>query len=135
MSEASQVSHQAFRFRLTQHLRPGLVLEHWTPQEDESIIQSCQVGLTWPEIASQLPGRLPEHIRNRFLNEIDPSLNKTPFTDAERRKVYELQARYGNKWTQIANEMPGRSEMMVKNCWFNARISHRRKLQRPGKES
>ena len=81
-----------------------------------------------------LHGRPPEQIRNRFLNDIDPTLNRAPFTENERRKVYELQSQYGNKWTQIAREMPGRSEKMVKNCWFNAKMSHSRKLRRLDKD-
>lgn len=116
-------------------MRPGLALENWTPAEDAIIIQGHAKGMSWPEIAERLPdGRLPENIRNRFLNDIDPSLNKAPFTEEERRKVFELQALHGNKWTQIASEMPGRSETMVKNCWFNAKISHRRKRQRLSKK-
>ena len=107
-----------------------MVHAKWTAQEDEIVLQGHQAGLSWPQIADKLPGRLSEQVRNRFLNDIDPTLNRDPFTEAEKRKVYELQAQYGNKWTQIANEMPGRSEKMVKNCWFNAQMSHRRKQRR-----
>ena len=98
------------------------------------ILQGHNDGLSWPEIADKLIGRPPEQVRNRFLNDIDPTLNRKPFTEVEKRKVYKLQEQYGNKWTQIASEMPGRSEKMVKNCWFNAKMSHRRKLRRLANE-
>jgi myb proto-oncogene protein len=61
------------------------------------------------------------------MNEIDPTLNRSPFSEAERLRLIELQARYGNKWTQIASEMPGRSEKMVKNYWNNAKLRQQRK--------
>lgn len=112
-----------------QNLQPGLLRKKWTQQEDEKIIKGHLDGLSWPDIAALLPGRLPEHIRSRFLNEIDPTLQKTPFTETERHALLELQARYGNKWTKIASEMPGRSEAMVKNFWFNSKISSSRKAR------
>lgn len=94
------------------------------------MLRGQQAGLSWPKIAAALTGRTAEQVRNRFLNEIDPTLNRSPFTDAERERLFELQARYGNKWTKIATEMPGRSEKMVKNCWFNAKVSQERKARR-----
>ena len=106
----------------------------WTAQEDEIVLRGHKDGLSWPKIADKLPGRPPEQVRNRFFNDIDPTLNRDPFTEAEKRKVYDLQAQYGNKWTQIASEMPGRSGNMVKNCWFNAKMRHCRKLRRLTKE-
>lgn len=103
------------------------MLETWTKEEDNAIVKGYREGLSWPEIANRLSGgRLPEHIRNRFLNHVDPSLNKSRFTDAEKRKVFELQAVHGNKWTKIASEMPGRSEKMVKNVWFNSKLAQDR---------
>lgn len=119
---------------VVQNLQPGLVHDKWTAEEDEIVLRGHKDGLSWPEIADMLHGRPPEQVRNRFLNDIDPTLNRAPFTESERRKVYDLQAQYGNKWTQIASEMPGRSEKMVKNCWFNAKMSHSRKLRRVAKE-
>ena len=124
-----------YRLDVAQNLQPGLVHAKWTAEEDAIVLQGQQNGLSWPDIADKLVGRPPEQVRNRFLNDIDPTLNRQPFSETEKRKVYELQAKYGNKWTQIASEMPGRSEKMVKNVWFNAKMSHRRKLRRLAKES
>jgi len=120
-------------FLVSQSLQPGLARDKWTSDEDAIVLQGHQNGLSWPEIADKLEGRPPEQVRNRFLNDIDPTLNRSPFTEEERVRLYELWAEYGNKWTKIASEMPGRSEKMVKNCWFNAKMSHRRKLRRLAK--
>ena len=121
--------------RFHQNLHPGLLHEKWTKKEDQIILRGRKDGLSWPEISDLLRGRPPDTIRNRFLNEIDPTLNRLPFSESERRQLYQLQEKHGNKWTKIASEMPGRSENMVKNCWFNAVMSRRRQIRRLAKEA
>ena len=46
--------------------------------------------------------------------------NKGPWTDEEDQKVRELVAKYGaKKWTQIANELPGRIGKQCRERWHN----------------
>ena len=106
----------------------------WTDEEDEIIVRSHRKGMTWPEIAAQLPGRTADQIRGRFNNSLDPSLKKTLFTAEEKRILYEAQKTYGNKWTAIATLLPGRSENQTKNCWHNAKMAQRRAMLRLAKQ-
>ena len=106
----------------------------WTDEEDGIIVCSHRNGMTWPEIAAQLPGRTADQIRGRFNNSLDPSLKKTPFTAEEKRILYEAQKTYGNKWTAIATLLPGRSENQTKNCWHNAKMAQRRAMIRLAKQ-
>lgn len=81
---------------------------------------------TWSLIASQLPGRTGKQCRERWLNQLKPGINREPWTEEEQRILYEAHGRLGNKWVQIADLLPGRTDNTVKN-FFN---SAQRKAQR-----
>ena len=106
----------------------------WTKKEDDFILEGHAAGKDFSEIASKLPGRTTGQVRDRFNNEINPDLNKTPLSEQEKQTVYKLQQKYGNKWTMIAQRLPGRSENQIKNCWHNAKMTQRRLLRRMAKD-
>ena len=119
-----------------QHLQPGLKRGNWRAEEDQTILKLRQEGMAWGAIAEHLPGRIGEQVRDRYLNSLDPELNKkkTPWTEEETRVLYHYQSIHGNKWTEIAKHLPGRSEAMVRNRWHNtemAKIRRQRRLEAP----
>jgi len=73
----------------------------------------------WRDIALLLPGRTGDQIRERFRTHLDPSLQKGPWTKDEVEILRTEQERIGNRWTEIACLLPGRSEPAVKNKWYN----------------
>lgn len=89
-----------------------------------------QLGLGWPKIASHLPGRVAEQVRDRFVNQIDPARQTTSWTVEEDKLLTELQSKHGNKWTYISKLMPGRSENAIKNRWYNRKTQQRRAMRR-----
>ena len=58
-------------------LRPGLVKGRWTSDEDNTIVSCIAAGITkWSEIAEKIPGRIGKQCRERWFNQLDPSIKK-----------------------------------------------------------
>ena len=109
---------------------PSLAKEAFTAAEDEIILKGEREGLSWPEIAHQLPGRNSDQIRSRFINAINPQrLKNVAWTVEETRILHQAQSELGNKWSVIASLLPGRSENDIKNHWHNQRLKMQRKLK------
>ncbi|OWZ04172.1 Myb-like DNA-binding protein [Phytophthora megakarya] len=99
-------------------LKPGLVKGHWSFEEDSTLEQMVLQGChSWGEVAAHIPGRTAKQCRERWRNHLDPSINKSPFTPEEDTMIQEGFEKMGNRWTQIAELLPGRTEDAVKLRW------------------
>jgi len=119
------------RNRWKKALQPGLVKGKWTKEEDDVISSCVESGNTiWSEIAKLLPGRIGEQIKDRWANKLDPEAKRGAWTQDEMRILIQAQKELGNKWSEIAKRIPGRSENSVKNRWYNQKTSDRRAVQK-----
>jgi len=104
----------------------------WTSDEDAILKEKRALyGRKWAKIASYLPGRQGKQCRERYVNHLDPNLKKGEWTDDEEAMLIAFHEQFGNRWANIAKQLPGRSDNDVKNHWYS---TIQRKFQQHGKE-
>ncbi|CAM9887171.1 unnamed protein product, partial [Sphacelaria rigidula] len=87
--------------------------------QDKQVLELVEKhGKKWAKIAEEMPRRLAKRIRERYVNHLDPSLNHGEWTAEEEFILVEKFNQLGQKWSQIAKHLPGRSVNSVKNRWF-----------------
>ncbi|CAM8978449.1 unnamed protein product [Rhodiola kirilowii] len=101
----------------------------WTEQED--FLLANVVGLfgdcRWDFVA-KVSGlnRTGKSCRLRWVNYLHPGLKRGKMTSTEERLVLELHGKWGNRWSRIARQLPGRTDNEIKNYW---RTHMRKKAQ------
>ncbi|XP_059303994.1 transcription repressor MYB6-like [Lycium ferocissimum] len=113
---------------LKQKLRKGL----WSPEEDEKLCNYInQFGIgSWSSVP-KLAGlqRCGKSCRLRWINYLRPDLKRGTFSQDEEDRIISLHQVLGNRWAQIAAQLPGRTDNEIKNFWNS---SLKKKLMKQG---
>ncbi|XP_071690138.1 transcription factor MYB83-like [Rutidosis leptorrhynchoides] len=114
-------------------VRKGL----WSPEEDEKLMkymlrngQGC-----WTDIARNAGlQRCGKSCRLRWINYLRPDLKRGAFSPQEEQLIVHLHSILGNRWSQIAARLPGRTDNEIKNFW-NSTIKKRLKVSNASSRS
>lgn len=100
----------------------------WLPEEDRKLMELISVfgPSNWVRISNSLCLRTPKQCRERYHQNLKPSLNRTPITIEEGLLIEKLVAKHGKKWAEIARHLNGRSDNAIKN-WWNGGANRRRR--------
>jgi len=99
-------------------LQPGLIKGMWSQEEDDKLLMLLEAQgkeKSWTKIAEHIPGRTAKQCRERWHLNLDPSINRGPWTKQEDDILLGLHAKIGNKWAEIKRSLPGRTENGVKS--------------------
>ena len=66
--------------------------------------------------------------RERWVNSLCPNINKGIWTEKEEKILFLTQLKIGNKWSELAKFLPGRSENDIKNHFYSKLRKYIRKI-------
>jgi len=99
-------------------LKPGLVKGPWTDEENSLLKELVPLHQSnWAAIAACISGRTPKQCRERWVLNLDPSINRNPFSPEEDELLLHLWRELGPKWAEIKKSFNGRTENAVKTRW------------------
>ncbi|KAJ6429585.1 hypothetical protein OIU84_021062 [Salix udensis] len=104
----------------------------WTVEEDFNLINyiATHGEGRWNSLARGAGlKRTGKSCRLRWLNYLRPDVRRGNITLEEQLMILELHSRWGNRWSKIAQHLPGRTDNEIKNYWRTRVQKHAKQLK------
>ncbi len=100
----------------------------WSTAEDAQLLHLIQITgpAQWVKISLQMGTRSAKQCRERYHQNLKPTLRHDPITAEEGRIIEQLVEQMGKRWADIARKLNNRSDNHVKN-WWNSNNSHQKR--------
>ena len=100
----------------------------WLPEEDATLLHLVHIQgpNNWVRISQHMQHRSPKQCRERYHQNLKPSLNHEPISNEEGELIEQLVQEMGKRWAEIARRLGNRSDNAVKN-WWNGSMNRRRR--------
>ncbi|XP_070532303.1 snRNA-activating protein complex subunit 4-like [Ptychodera flava] len=111
--------------RYQQHLNPKLEKRKFTEEDDKlmvEVIEKLRIGskIPYTKVAYFLEGSTPARVYNRWHHVLNPELKRGKWTEEEDELLRQGIQMYGEKWTAIAQLIPGRISAQIREHWLNS---------------
>ena len=110
---------------------------YWEKAQDKLLCETVkELGRgSWLSVSRSVPGKTAHQCRERWMNKHRPEIKRSPLTDTEINFIHQTQLTIGNRWTEIAKCLPGRTPNQIKNYWYsNNRYENKDDCYRPSKK-
>ena len=100
----------------------------WLPNEDGLLLQlvRSQGPNNWVRISQHMQYRSPKQCRERYHQNLKPSLNHEPISAEEGEVIEKMVCEMGHRWAEIARRLGNRSDNAIKN-WWNGSTNRRKR--------
>lgn len=104
----------------------------WSQHEDQWLVNLVARNgpHNWVRISQEIGSRSPKQCRERYHQNLKPSLNHDPITPEEGDLIEKMVAEMGKRWAEIARRLKGRSDNAVKNWWNGGQNRRKRNPER-----
>ncbi|KAF1835939.1 hypothetical protein BDW02DRAFT_264615 [Decorospora gaudefroyi] len=105
----------------------------WSQHEDQWLVNLVARNgpHNWVRISQEIGSRSPKQCRERYHQNLKPTLNHDPITAEEGELIEKMVAEMGKRWAEIARRLKGRSDNAVKNWWNGGQNRRKRNPERP----
>jgi hypothetical protein len=107
------------RRRWIESLDPNLHRGRWIVQAGAKLTEAvAEVGNDWVRVAALFPGRTNNGCRHRWLDFLDPDINRGEWAVEEDVKLTDAITEHGaNNWARVAVLFPGRTNNQCRHRW------------------
>jgi Myb-like DNA-binding protein FlbD len=124
----------AANFAAVDHMSRSSRRGPWLPEEDGTLLTlvHTQGPNNWVRISQHMQHRTPKQCRERYHQNLKPSLNHEPITAQEGERIEVYVQELGKRWAEIARRLGNRSDNAVKNWWNGSNNRRKRSTAQHG---